>query len=364
MDKARRKSGVALPKGVQAVRKGGKVYYYWAPGRSTAHAGKRLALGSDPWSPEFTARLNEAGGAVLQGSKGTLSALIATYKLSPKWTRLRPESKRDYGVYLDRLEAEAGDRIVAALTASDIYALQDGMQATPHAANLMLSVLRTILQFAVKREYRKDNPAIRIERLATDDEGARPWPEDGYRLVLEYGSLALRRLAFLGRACGQRAGDLVRMRACDLASDGINLRIGKRREKAHFVPLSKMQMAEIRSWGVDGLDLFIKSPTGKPLKAHDLNGLWNRWRKSAEAKAIRSTKMTIHGLRATAVVDRRLAGTEDNGIAAELGMSVQMVTRYARFADKAAEARASRDRRERAMNEIENSTVRLKTRDR
>ena len=49
-------------------------------------------------------------------------------------------------------------------------------------------------------------------------------------------------------------------------------------------------------------------------------------------------------LRATAVVDRRLRGTEDNGIAADLGMSVQMVSRYARFADKAAEARTSRDR--------------------
>jgi integrase len=363
MDKRRRKSGVALPRGVQAVRKGGKVYYYWAPGRSTARAGKRLALGSDPWSPEFSARLRELGGD-LQGSKGTLSALIAAYKLSPKWTRLRPASKHGFGVYLDRLEAEAGDRMVAALTASDIYALQDGMQATPHAANLMLSVLRIILQFAVKRDYRKDNPAMGIERLETDGEGARPWPEEGYRFVLEHGSLPLRRLAFLGRACGQRAGDLVRMRACDLVADGINLRIGKRRERAHFVPLSKMQMAEIRSWGVDGLDLLIKSPTGKPLTAGLLNLMWNRWRNSAAAKPIRDLKMTIHGLRATAVVDRRLAGTEDNGIAAEIGMSVPMVARYSRFADKAAEARASRDRRERATNEIENSLVRLKTLDR
>jgi predicted transcriptional regulator len=61
------------------------------------------------------------------------------------------------------------------------------------------------------------------------------------------------------------------------------------------------------------------------------------------------------------VVDRRLRGTEDNGIAAELGMSVQMVSRYARFADKAAEARASRDRRDQATNEFENSVMALKT---
>jgi integrase len=356
----RRKSGVFLPKGVQIVRKGAKVYYYLAPGRGTERAGKRVALGSDPWSPEFTQRLSGAGG-VPKAAPGSFSALIAAYKLSRNWTWLAPASKRDYSVYLDRLESEAGDRMVAALTAPDIYAMQDGMVATPSAANLMLSVLRTILQFGIKRAYRKDNPAIGIERLQTDDDGARPWPEDGYRFVLEHAPVMLRRMAYLGRACGQRAGDLVRMRACDLADDGIGLKIGKLRDKPHFVPLSKAHMSEIRSWGVEGLDLFIKSPAGRQMKATRLNNLWNRWRDSDAAKPIRDLKMTIHGLRATAVVDRRLQGTEDNGIAAELGMSVQKVSHYARFADKAAEGRASRDRRERATNKFENSPAVLKT---
>jgi hypothetical protein len=53
--------------------------------------------------------------------------------------------------------------------------------------------------------------------------------------------------------------------------------------------------------------------------------------------------------------DRRSAGTEDGAIADEIGMSVKMVSRYLRFADKAVSARASRDRRERKMAEFENS---------
>jgi hypothetical protein len=60
-------------------------------------------------------------------------------------------------------------------------------------------------------------------------------------------------------------------------------------------------------------------------------------------------------LRATAVVDRRLRGTEDNGIAADLGMSVQMVSRYARFADKAA-------RPARAATGVNRQRTNLKTR--
>ena len=53
--------------------------------------------------------------------------------------------------------------------------------------------------------------------------------------------------------------------------------------------------------------------------------------------------------------DRRRAGTEDGAIADELGMSVKMISRYLRFADKSAICGASRDRREQKMAGFENS---------
>ena len=112
------------------------------------------------------------------------------------------------------------------------------------------------------------------------------------------------------------------------------------------MPLTAEQLDEIRSWGVADLDLFLKSAVGKPYSADHLGSRWGRWRNSEEAASIRDLNMTIHGPRATAVADRREVDTEDGAIADELGMSVQMVSRYARFADKAASARASRDRRE------------------
>ena len=86
-----------------------------------------------------------------------------------------------------------------------------------------------------------------------------------------------------------------------------------------------------------------------------LNTLWNNWRELKETEDIRDLKMTIHGLRASAIDDRRREGTEDGAIADELGMSVKMVSRYLRFSDKVASGRASRDRRERKMIEFENS---------
>jgi integrase len=67
-------------------------------------------------------------------------------------------------------------------------------------------------------------------------------------------------------------------------------------------------MAEIMAFGVRDLDLFLKSGRG-PYTADSLNSRWNRWRSTEEAKPVRDLKMTIHGLRATAVADRRAAGT-------------------------------------------------------
>jgi hypothetical protein len=163
----------------------------------------------------------------------------------------------------------------------------------------------------------------------------------------------LYRMAFLGRATGQRRSDLVKMRPTDLTADGINVRIQKLRGKPHMVPLTKAQMAEIRSWPVRDLQFFIMSPAGKKCSATYLNELWYNWRTSETARPIREMKMTIHGLRSTAINDRRREGATDGGIADELCMSAKMVSRYLRFADKVESGRASRDRREQSRPNLQ-----------
>jgi hypothetical protein len=345
-----------LPRDVQKVVKpSGRAYYYYAPGRGTAGAGKRIPLGSDTADPEFWRLLRDAS-APTAARDGSLSRLIAEYRASKEWVDLRPASKQGYGHFLDRLEASGGDRPVAAMSRRDIYALLDQMSATPFAANYMLAVLRTLLEFGVPRGYREDNPAIGVKRLKVEDSGHAPWPEAGYGFVIENAPVHLRRMAFLGRATGQRISDLVKMRHADLAADGINVRIGKLRDKPHFVPLTATQMAEIRSWGLRDLECFLATAKiGRRFSKRYLDHAWRKWRASDEATPIRDLQMSIHGLRATKIADLRRAGTEDGAIADEIGMSVKMVSRYLRFADKTASARASRDRRERKMAEFENS---------
>ena len=163
------------------------------------------------------------------------------------------------------------------MTRRDIYALFDQMSGTPVAANQMLAVFRTLLEFGVPRGYRDDNPAIGIKQTQVEDRGH---AHGLTRLPLRHGACAGASAAHgVPWSCHrQRVSDLVKMRPADLADDGINVRIGKLRDKLHFVPLTAAQMTEIRSWGVRDLELFIITPKGRRrFSPVYLFILWNRW---------------------------------------------------------------------------------------
>lgn len=341
----RRTGGVELPEGVQCVRKAnGKRYYYWAPHRNTPRAEKPIPLGSDATEPGFWTRVRALCGLTVVKDAGTFNALIREYRASAAWSHLRPRSRDDYGKYLDRIAAAAGERRVDALTKRDLYQWRDSLQATPVLANHLLSIMRTLLEFAVERGYREDNPGIGVRPLKSEVNGAKPWPEEGWEYVGKYAPADIRRMAMLGRASGQRISDLVRMRPADRHLDGINVRIQKLRGKQHFVPLTQAEIVEIDSWKVGPLDLYLKSVKNRPYTQGSMNTRWNLWK--ARQPAIAGLEMKIHGLRATAVCDRRMAGMTHQEISAELCMSMQMVMRYSRWIDQEALARASRSRRE------------------
>jgi hypothetical protein len=96
---------------------------------------------------------------------------------------------------------------------------------------------------------------------------------------------------------------------------------------------------------------YLLSDRDKPYTGDRLNGRWNRWRATEEAAAIASLEMTIHGLRATAVIDRRRAGLTHQEISSQIGMSLKMVMRYSRFFDQEELAKEGMKRlEERAAN--------------
>jgi hypothetical protein len=353
MHRRKRNGAINLPRGVHRVKTKGRVYYYFAPRRGTKFSGERVSLGSDPTSPDFWIKLNLARGATTESFKpGTFAALIRDFKSSGEWTRLRPNTRQDYAIYLHRIETAWGSLAVSGLNAVGIYALRDRYAATPVAANHMVAILRTVMAWGIKRGYHDRNPAIDVTPIEISDvKGARPWPEAAYQMVVDRAPEVLRRAAILGRACGQRRSDLVRFGRKNRRDDGIEITISKLRDRRHFIPLRKSELSEIDSWSCSDTGPWIVSARGEPMSGNALGELLDQFvGRTPELASFGAIK--LHGLRAMAVCDRRLDGLEHQEIAAQLCMSLPMVMRYSRQIDQEALARRGNAKRERGGNKI------------
>lgn len=348
----RRGSGVVdLPSGVHAVRVGKKTYYYWHPNRGTGFAGKRIPLGTDARDPEFWQRLRDAMGQRIPHEQGTFKALIADYKASQAWVDLRHRTRVHYEHQLSRIEAAWGDMQAGELTVRGIYALRANFSSTPVAANHLVAVLRMLLKWGLQFGYGKSNPATEIKRIEIrDEQSARPWPEDAYQHVVKNAPEHIKRAVFLARATGQRRSDLVKMGRRHRDGDGLRFTISKLRDKPHFVPVTKDQLAVIDSWSCSDLGPWIVSPTGAAMSGDHLQSSLNRYI-SSQPK-LRGLALKMHGLRALAACDRKMLGFDNRAIGASIGMSAGMVDRYTKHINQEALARQVRDGLERAGNEI------------
>jgi hypothetical protein len=344
---ARRKNVgmIELPSSVHAVKSRGRIYYYWHPHRGTALEGKRVALGTDPRDPVFWEKLKAAQGkASGDVEPWTFAALALAYRGSAEWEKNRPNTKKVYNIYIDRIIDKWGPFPVSSVTAREIYALRELYADTPSLANQLVKMLRTLIGFGIPRGYIDRNPAADVKPIPiVDIEHARPWPEEAFKRIVETAPESIRRAAFLGRATGQRRSDLVRFGRKYRRDDGLQFKIGKLRDKDHFIPLKESELAEIDSWSCSDTGPWVTNAAGKPMTGNALSFALEAF--LAGAPELSEFRLKPHGLRAMAVCDRRLDGLSHQEISAQLCMSLPMVMRYSKHIDQERLAREANKRR-------------------
>jgi hypothetical protein len=276
---ARRKNVgmIELPSGVHAVKAGGKIYY-WHPHRGTDLEGKRVPLGTDPRDPIFWEKLKTAHGKASGGIEPwTFAALALAYRGqkggvgSAEWEKNRPNTKKAYNLFIDRIVDKWGALPVSSVTAREIYAFRELYGDTPSLANQLVKMLSTLIAFGIPRGYIDRNPAADVKAIPiVDIEHARPWPGDAFKRVIETAPAYIRRAAFLGRATGQRRSDLVKFGRKHRVANGLQIKVGKLRDKGHFIPLKDSELAEIDSWSCSETGPWITNVFGKPMTGNAL----------------------------------------------------------------------------------------------
>ena len=116
-----------------------------------------------------------------------------------------------YRLVIEPLAETHGHKPVALLERRHIKQWRDARGETPGMANMVVRVVRMLLNYAVDNEFRRDNPAQRIKLFKLGEH--RAWTDGAcasFEARWPSGSMQ-RRAYMLAKYTGQRCSDLARM---------------------------------------------------------------------------------------------------------------------------------------------------------
>ena len=147
---------------------------------------KKVPLPGLPWSPEFMAAYQHAldlSPRVEIGADrtkpGTIDALIVHYLKSDAFTKaLAPETQRMRRNILDRFRTDHGAKRLITLEGRHVAKLIE--KRPPYAQKNWLKTLRGLMLFAIKENYRADDPTagVRAMRPSVKSSGHMTWGDE------------------------------------------------------------------------------------------------------------------------------------------------------------------------------------------
>lgn len=333
-----RSGKIDLPQGVTRTIKPHKTYWYYTPNRGKPNQGECRRLpepGTQEWHDEIEAiRREQAGTPAVYD----IRSLVRDYKQTAGWLGHQQSTRETYEAALKPIVSKWRYKRPIEIEISDVTSLVERLATKPAMANMTLVVARKLLQYAVRKGLRKDNPAREVEKAPEAKDGAKPLsPAVWAALRAPECPEAVQRLAVLGRYTGQRISDLIGMRPSDRDEDGISHTIKKLRGKQHWSFLTEDQAREIDGWACERDSPYLLKSSGALYTTDSLRAAWNAYARTRAGKVLAG--YTPHDLRATKVCDERIAGKSHQQIAAMVGMSAPMVMKYSRHIDQRSAAR-------------------------
>jgi len=222
-----------------------------------------------------------------------------------------------------------------------VLTLRDAYANTPVAANHLLSVLKTLINWGILREFSAMNPCIHVPKLEVEEGGARPWAAWAYELIERRAREDIRRAVWLARYTGQRQEDVLTM-CPEHIDDGGLLVTQQKTGKKLWVPLHADLRRALGTWDDSP---YVRTPKGEAYTPERFRAAWTRLMRTPAGR-IRQEGYTFHGLRASSCEKLWEAGCTQEGISSFTGMSMPMIKRYLRFADQKRLAKAAMRRLE------------------
>ena len=310
---------------VKRYRSSGKVYTYYR------RDGQRIPIRGEPNSIEWLedySRIHRSFEQPIQDSAGTLRALIKTYKASPEFAQLAPRTRSDYDGLMAILDDLCGPCGVTTFKRHHAYDIRDKFAATPRKANHVVATLRLLMNFAVKRGWRPENPLLNWDGRLKQGPGWRAWTDDEIAAFLEAPSAHMRLALILGLYTGQREADCLTMTWKQI--DGAYIEVTQAKTGARlWIPIHKHLQSALSGAPRTAVTMLTTSTGRSWTQGH----FKKEFRIACEDAGLKG--LTFHGLRKTAARCLAELGCSEKQIAAITGHKTSaMVSFYTREADQ------------------------------
>lgn len=312
---------------IKTVQAKGREYLYFDTGQKDAR-GKRIykrlpARSERRFGGVYAALLAHRTRRENVTSVATINDLSRLYQKHNAFTSTSEGTQATYLIYIKQIETLIGNAPVYKLERRDIEEIMERMQDRPGAATMLLTVLRNMLEIAVKKEWIAKSPADHVEPPEGDEDGDHaPWPED---LLAE--ALAARREIALPVALlyytGQRIGDVCKMRWEDIQADG-TIYVKQQKGGREVWPPIHSELAAMLADAPRVAPTILSGRNGAPRKKATLRGHLQAW------AAERGHEVVPHGLRKNTVETLLEVGCSVGEIASITRQSLQVVEHYAR----------------------------------
>jgi integrase len=318
---------------INVVRKGGRAYYYFRrPGF------ERVPLPGVPGSSEFM----DSYGAALDGARkmeigasrtvpGTVSAAIAAFYKSNKFTKNRAITQATDRNILEAFRGEHGDKRIALMERRHVLAAIDEKGGKPAAQRSLLRVLRVLLAFAVEHGLRADNPALGIKLQKIKTAGFHSWTEDElrqYEAKHPVGTKARLALVLL-LYTAQRRSDVVRLGPTDMRDGWLHFTQSKTGAEVN-IPVAPPLADVIAATPMVGVKTFLVTDYGRPFSAAGFGNRFRQWCNEAGLP-----HCSAHGLRKCFLRRMAEAGCSEDFIASVSGhQDLDEIRVYTRAAHK------------------------------
>lgn len=275
------------------------------------------------------------GGRYKGITDDVFASVVRGFLASDKFAKLARSTQSNYrhnlelAMHPDTLGNVPVDELRPAL----VQAFLDGYGGKPAQQKVAQTALKSLERWAIVRDKLRHQIMLGTEAPGGTG-GYTPWTDEHVALAELHATPHLARVVTLAANTGQRGSDLIRMRWSDVevyeGRPGINV-IQRKTGLKIWVPLTQELEGAMRGWERRPGFILLKLD-GQPFSRHQLSDQWLAERIANVAlRPLRDAELSIHGLRATAVVRLRRAGAGVLQIADMVGMSVPMVSRYCRF---------------------------------